>query len=434
MFISCVLDTNTVLAGNLIQAYDSARYYDAQFQAAQAAFDAAVRRADQARGALLPSVSLSAGLGRAQTDYSPGTVRTETTRTLGLSATQALYRPVNQIAVTQADEQAEAARAVLEGVRQDLLARVAQAYFDVLAADDGLRLVQAQKRAVEQQLLQARRGFELGVTTITDEREAQARDDLSAAQEIGAQNDLHLKRLTLDQLVGQTGFDSMALAPAFQPMPLERHPLEHWIAQAMDHQSAIRQLEGALKVAELEVLKAEAGSRPAVDLTAGYSRQYHPDGTPGFVQPFRTVGANVGVQLTMPLFAGFAIQNRVAETLALRDKAEADLSVAQREAAQKVRVAFHAALSGFEQAAALRTAERSSLAALEANQVGYQVGQRINIDVLNAQSQLFQTRRDLAQARYGVLMSQLKLKQAAGVLTVADLYLQDGDPDAAQKP
>jgi outer membrane protein len=131
--------------------------------------------------------------------------------------------------------------------------------------------------------------------------------------------------------------------------------------------------------------------------------------------------ATIGVLFNMPLFAGFATQNRIRETLSLEEKARADLESTRRAIAQAVRTAFFGVVSGQGQVKALEAAEASSQSALDANRLGYQVGVRINIDVLNSQSQLFQTKRDLALARYNVLLGQLKLRQANGTLAPEDL-------------
>ena len=184
----------------------------------------------------------------------------------------------------------------------------------------------------------------------------------------------------------------------------------------------MRQAALALDVARLETRKAETGHRPTIDLQASYAIQHNPNGTVTAPQlNTRTNNATVGVALNLPLFAGFAVQNRVKETLALEQKAEADLETARRNVAQATRSAFFGVQSGIGQVKALEAAEQSSQSALDANKLGYQVGVRINIDVLNAQSQLFQTKRDLAVARYNVLLGQLKLRQAVGTLTLDDV-------------
>lgn len=199
-----------------------------------------------------------------------------------------------------------------------------------------------------------------------------------------------------------------------------------WVQQAQDAQPLVRQASIALDVAQLETKKAQTGHLPTVDLQAGYNVQRSPNGTvsaPGINS--RTNSASVGVALNVPLFAGFAVQNRIKETLALEEKARADLENLRRTVAQSTRAAFYGVQSGQGQVKALEAAEASSQSALEANQLGYQVGVRINIDVLNAQSQLYQTKRDLAQARYNVLLGTLKLRQAAGTLQEADVQAID---------
>ena len=416
-----------VHAQSLMALVESARSYDAPWQSAKAQLDAATSRADQARAGLLPSAALSAGLSRANTSISAPTAdRSLTTQTVGINATQPLYRPANRITLQQGLRGVDVAQAQLDGVTQDLLVRVSQGYFDVLAAQDTLAFVQAQKAAVSEQLAAAKRNFEVGTSTVTDSREAQARYDLVVAQEIAADNDLRVKKLALDQLVGRTGTQPLPLAQPLQLPTVQPGDVATWVQQAQDAQPLVRQASIALDVAQLETKKAQTGHLPTVDLQAGYNIQRSPNGTvsvPGINS--RTNSASVGVALNVPLFAGFAVQNRVKETLALEEKARADLENLRRTVAQSTRAAFYGVQSGQGQVKALEAAEASSQSALEANQLGYQVGVRINIDVLNAQSQLYQTKRDLAQARYNVLLGTLKLRQAAGTLQEADVQAID---------
>lgn len=414
-------------AQSLMALVESARSYDAPWQSAKAQLDAATSRAEQARAGLLPSAALSAGLSRANTSISAPTAdRSLTTQTVGINATQPLYRPANRITLQQGLRGVDVAQAQLDGVTQDLLVRVSQGYFDVLAAQDTLAFVQAQKAAVSEQLAAAKRNFEVGTSTVTDSREAQARYDLVVAQEIAADNDLRVKKLALDQLVGRTGTQPLPLAQPLQLPTVQPGDVATWVQQAQDAQPLVRQASIALDVAQLETKKAQTGHLPTVDLQAGYNIQRSPNGTvsvPGINS--RTNSASVGVALNVPLFAGFAVQNRVKETLALEEKARADLENLRRTVAQSTRAAFYGVQSGQGQVKALEAAEASSQSALEANQLGYQVGVRINIDVLNAQSQLYQTKRDLAQARYNVLLGTLKLRQAAGTLQEADVQAID---------
>ncbi|MFZ9439108.1 MAG: TolC family protein, partial [Hylemonella sp.] len=176
-----------------------------------------------------------------------------------------------------------------------------------------------------------------------------------------------------------------------------------------------------LDVAKLETQKAEDGHQPTLDLTASYFMNRNLNGSDLNTTDSTLNRTSVGLALNLPLYAGYATQNRIRETLLLEDKARADLEAAQRNISQTTRAAYFGVLSGLGQVKALQAAETSSQSALDANKLGYQVGVRINIDVLNSQSQLYQTKRDLAKARYDVLVGGLKLRQANGSLKAEDL-------------
>lgn len=422
-------------AQSLLELVEQARSYDAPWQSAKAQYDASVSRGEQARAGLLPTVGAQASVSTARTEYR---VKNPTplaqsfdlsapSQQAAIVASQPLYRPANRITFEQGKRGVEIAQAQLDAADQDLLIRVSQAYFDVLAAQDTLHVVQSQKKAISEQLASAKSNFELGNATITDSREAEARHDLASAQEITATNDLQVKKLALDQIVGRAGISPLPLSqpvslPAVQPADMTQ-----WVDSAEAQQPVVRQALIALDVARLETKKAETGHLPTVDLQASYGMQRNPNGM--VQQPFvhsRATSASVGVALNVPLFAGFAVQNRVKETLSLEDKARADLDNARRSYAQATRAAYLGVQSGMGQVKALEAAVASSQSALDANLLGYQVGVRVNIDILNAQSQLYQTQRDLAKARYEVLMGELRLKQAAGVLDTEDIAKVDG--------
>lgn len=413
-------------AQSLVDLYESARTYDATYQSAKAQYDATLYRAEQAKAGILPSANLSAGASRTNSEVlspPPRTDRDFNSTNVTLSAAQPLYRPANFATYEQGRKQALLAQAQLTAASQDLVIRLSQAYFDVLAAQDTLAFVQAQKTAVGEQLASAKRNFEVGTSTVTDSREAQARYDLVTAQEIAADNDLRVKRLALDSLVGKTNAQPKPLAVpvALPPVPGD---VNLWVQQAEEASPAIQQARTALDVARLETDKAKAGHKPTLDLTASYAAGRAPGATTG-VQT-RTNNATVGLSFNLPLFAGFATQNRIRETLSLEEKAQADLDATRRAVAQATRSAYFGVVSGQGQVKALEASEVSSQLALDANKLGYQVGVRINIDVLNSQSQLFQTKRDLAQARYNVLLGSLKLRQANGTLTAEDLQQING--------
>ena len=412
-------------AQSLVELYESARAFDANYQSAKLQYDANLAKADQALAGILPTAGVSAGVSRTGfQNTAPLIDRSFSTQNASLTASQPIYRPANWATYEQGRKSVDLAKAQLETADQDLMVRSSQAYFDVLAAQDTLTFVRAQKTAVAEQLASAKRNFEVGTSTITDTREAQARYDLVIAQEIAAENDVLVKKLVLDTLVGKTGAQPKGLlVPASLP-PMVPLDLNIWVDQSALVHPAIRQANSNLEIAELEVKKAEAGHKPTLDATANYNVQRNPAGTiTSLPLTFRTNTTNIGLLLNVPLFAGFSTQNRIRETLALKDKAQSDLEGARRSVALSTRTAYFGVLSGQGQVKALEAAELSSQSALDANKLGYQVGVRINIDVLNSQSQLFQTKRDLAQARYNVLLGGLRLRQANGTLTAEDLLI-----------
>ncbi|MDT7928534.1 TolC family outer membrane protein [Tepidimonas sp.] len=408
-------------AQNLQTLLDAAQAYDAAYLAAKAQFDASRARAEQARARVLPTVGLSAEAFVNRRDSSVSALDdTFNNQSAKIAASHPLYRPGNHLEVEQAERSLQAAQAQLQAAEQDLIVRLSQAYFDVLGAEDTLAFVRAQKAAVEQQLAAAKRNFEVGTATITDTREAQARYDLVLAQEIAAENDLRVKRLALDQLVGRSDTQPWRLPAAValpQPSPDD---VAAWVQRATAEHPNVRAAQAALDIARLEVRKAQAAKGPTLDAVAQYQWARAPWQTPPF--PYvRNQTASIGVQFNLPLYTGGALDNRIKEAVALEDKARNDVEGALRAVSQATRAAFFGVQSGLGQVRALETAEASSQSALEANQLGYQVGVRINIDVLNAQSQLFETKARLAKARYDVLVGSLRLRQAAGVLKPEDL-------------
>ncbi len=409
----------TAQAQSLLQIYEAAQGYDATYKAARSQFDATLARAAQAKSALLPTAGMGYNVSRSELELvDTATDRSFNTRTGTLSASQPLYRPGNLASYKQGQKSAELAQAQLQAAEQDLIVRLSQAYFDVLSSAESLTFVQAQKKAVAEQLAAAKRNFEVGTSTITDSREAQARFDLVTAQEIAAENDLRVKKLALNQLSGLTHAQPQGLAVASQLQAVEPADAEQWVNQSQTHNPAIVQSAIALDVARLETEKAQAGHKPTVDLTASYAQNRY---TPPGGSQLNTNSTTIGVAVNLPLFAGFATQNRIRETVALEEKARNDKEAAERNVAQATRTAFFGVQSGLSQVKALEAAEASSQSALDANKLGYQVGVRINIDVLNSQSQLFDTKAKLAKARYDVLVGQLKLRQASGTLKAQDL-------------
>ena len=411
-------------AQSLLDLYQSARGYDATYQSAKSQFDATVAKADQAKALLLPKATLGLSSSRTNLESSsnPATAqdRVYGTQTATLSGSQPLYRPADWAAYQQGIKGGEAAGAALKAAEQDLIVRLSQAYFDVLASSDSLQFVQAQKTAVQEQLASAKRNFEVGTATITDTREAQARYDLVLAQEIAADNDLRVKSLALVQLAGLPTVQPKPVAAPIALMDVTPNDVNAWVAQSQLENPALQQLQVSLEVAKLETSKAQAGHLPTLDLIGSYQATSN-NGTSISTSNSGSNVSSLNLSLNIPVFAGFSTQNRIRETVSLEAKARTDLEGSQRTVAQATRAAFYGVQSGLGQVKALEAAEVSSQSALDANKLGYQVGVRINIDVLNSQSQLFDTKAKLAKARYDVLVGGLKLRQATGSLKVEDL-------------
>ena len=412
-------------AQSLATLYEAAKKHDATYKSAQSQYKAAQAKADQARALLRPSAGLGGNLSESSLSNLSNAVGSGEfgTGSLSLNASHPLYRPANQITFQQGLKQEDLAQAQLNAAEQELMVRTSQAYFDVLTAQESLNFVQAQKSAVSEQLAAAKRNFEVGTATITDTREAQARFDLVIAQEIAAENDLQVKRLALDQTVGTAQIKPLGLQAEADIARLHSGTVDSWVAQSEANNTSLAQARIALEVAQLEIDKAKAALKPTADLNASFGMTRYRTGA--ITQPNTNV-ATIGVAFNMPLYTGQASQNRILETVALQDKARNDLEAAQRNVAQATRTAFYGVQSGLSQIKALQAAEASSQSALDANKLGYQVGVRINIDVLNSQSQLFQTKRDLAKARHDVLLGQLRLRQSSGTLQDADLQAVSG--------
>ncbi|MDR2154566.1 MAG: TolC family outer membrane protein [Burkholderiaceae bacterium] len=416
-------------AQSLLDLYLVARGYDALFQSAFNQLQASEARAGQSRAALLPQIGLQAGAQVNALDSSFSGAGSNSFRHHSVSGaligSQPLYRPTSSIGWEQSRKQVKLAQIQLIAAEQDLIVRLSQAYFDVLGAADSLSTVRALKNAVAEQLKSARQNFERGTAIITDSREAQARFDLVVAQEIAAQNDLLVKQFALDQISGRLNSKPHPLIqPVVVPVP-KPNDVNIWIEFAVKQHPTILQNRITLDVAGMEIKKAKTGYLPTVDLQATVGLQRYPRGNPAFFttprDPYHANNAGISIMLNWPLFSGFAVEDRVRETQALQAKAQNDLNNTERTISQAIRSAFFGVQSSLNQVTALQTAEQSSLSALETMQVGYQAGVRLNIDVLNAQSQLYQTRHDLAKARYDAIVGLLRLKQTAGTLNSADL-------------
>lgn len=423
-----VLASLPLRAENLYEIYRLAQSNDPTFEAARYAFAAVQEKVPQARAGLLPVVNIngneSNNYASSQFSISPTAVNRDVdTWALTLQLTQPLFRAQNYYAYSEAESLSEQAHAQLRQAEQDLILRVTQAYFDVIVAQESVAVADKQLNAAEEQLALVQHGFEQGANAITDVHEAKSRADLARSQRIAALNDLEAKRAELEKIVGQETQSLAVLQAAVhmpQPQPEDVHA---WIEQARANNPAVLAPKAALGAAEAAVTKNRAEYLPTLDLVASHGWNYS-SGSVGTPTDFQTLthSTQVGVQFTVPLFAGGGTNSRVTEAIANAGKATAELEVARRQAGTDARQAFSAIVNGLAQIEALESAVESSTSSVKGNQIGYKLGIHMNIDVLNAEQQLYTAQRDLVKARYDTLLQGLKLKAATGMLGEEDVY------------
>lgn len=422
VLVTAIAAASSAQAQSLLQIYQEARTHDAGYAAAKAQAQATEAKSAQAKAALLPSLGMSFSNTKIQADNPAGTQLTDyKNKNSGLNLTQPIFSPSNWASFKLGEQSFLLSATQLKTAEQDLIIRVSQAYFDVLTSIEVLTSVKAQKKAVAEQLASAKRNFEVGTATIVDTREAEAGYDRVIYLELSAENDLRTKKLALDQLAGKTNLQPTPLNLKAALTAPEPQDVEAWVKQALDNNTSIQQLRVAHQVAKLETDKAKAGHLPTLELSAKYGETR----CSGNAIPQATTCSNdaksIGLTLNIPLFAGFAVQNRIKETVSLEEKSRYELEAAQRSVELTARSTYFGLLTGLSQVKALVAAETSNQSVVDSTKLGYQVGVKTNLDVLNSQTQLFQTKRDLARARYDVLLGQLKLRQAAGVLNAEDV-------------
>jgi outer membrane protein len=416
-------------AEDLLQVYRDAQSYDAVYAAARNNLVAGRERLPQGRALLLPQLNLAAEARQSRVDSEPrdsslpGFVREPRSTGYTLTLAQPIYRPQNYLQYRQAEFQVAQAEATFGQAGQDLIIRTAQAYFDVLAAQDTLELVRAQKAATAEQLAAAKRNFEVGTATITDTHEAQSRYDLITAQEIAALNDVESKRQALRLVTGKEYRELKSLRPEIKLAPPNPENMDFWVDLAEKQSYTVLAQQAATEVAALEQRRQRAAHLPTLDAFATYDQlgQSASTSTSGSAAGVDTSTTAIGLRFAMPLYQGGALDSREREAAALALKTRDDLENVKRTAATTTRQNYLIVINGIAAIAALEQALISSQSSLDSNKLGYEVGVRINIDVLNAQQQLFSTRRDLLVARYNTILNQLRLKAGAGSLREEDL-------------
>ncbi|HEX9392935.1 MAG TPA: TolC family outer membrane protein [Usitatibacteraceae bacterium] len=417
------ISANPASAANLLDIYRDAKAQDPVYASSRASAEAGKEAYPQARAGLLPNLSLSGAYNRNERETTGIPKFDYNSKSYTLSLTQPLFRMQNWIAAAQADWQVKQTDAVFADAEQNLILRAAQAYFDVLLAQDNVALSGAQKTAFSEQLAQAKRNFEVGTATIVDTYDSQARYDLAVAREISDQNDLEIKMRALQQLIGKFPASLSPLKDGVSLALPQPANMDEWVKSAEDSSPVIAQFRAAYEIATREVTRNKAGHLPTLDLVGSYSDSRSPNITTlGATGPeLSTKATQIGLQLTFPLFQGGGTQSRIRQALSLREKAEQDLENTKRTVAQNVRQNYLGVTNGVAQVKAFEAALVSSKSSLDSTILGREVGVRTNVDILNAQQQLFQARRDLQQARYNTILSQLKLKSAVGRLEEEDV-------------
>jgi len=430
IFIALTLLGITLPAGaaDLIETYHAAQGQDSVFAAARGAQRAGQEKLSQGRSTLLPSLTATANTtyNDVSTNNLPGAVLVNqkyNNSGYGLTLVQPLFRQNNWQMYTESELQVAQSDAQFKNAEQDLIIRSAQAYFDVLAAQDAVNLTAAQKTAIAEQLAQAKRNFEVGSATITDTLEAQARYDLVDAQAIAAQSNLEIKERSYQQLTNAMPNNLQALGPAFKLEMPQPSDAEKWVENAQQGNLQLAVAKAGAEIADKEVVRNRGGHYPTIDLVATYNKN-NAGANAGYTGAgYETEVKTVGLQLNFPIFQGGSTQSKWREAEANRDRANAELENARRNVDLQTRQAYSGVVNGMSQVMALEQALKSSEKLLEASKLGHEVGVRTNLDVLNAQQQLFSTRRDLYQAKYNYLISRLKLRAATGSLAEDELMV-----------
>ena len=417
-------------AEDLLQIYRDALTNDPTLASARATWLATQESVPQARAGLLPSVTLVGNANRQNfyeklhTDPSVSVTENFPAYNYTVSASQPLYRKQNLVALDQAKQTVGQSDFVLASVRQDLIVRVAQAYLDVLLARFNIELTESQKAAVSENLAQAKRNFEVGTATITDTNDAQAKYDQIVAQEISTQNDLDNKLAALRAIIGRAPKELKPFGGGFAPQLPTPNTLDAWIEAAVRDNPQVRIAQANYDIAVLEVDRQRAGHYPTVDLVASFNQGYQGGSSSTSLTSAAAFDSRlsvIGVQLNVPLYLGGLIDSRVRQAVANQERTRQDLETARRSAQLSAQTAFNGVTSGVAQVTAFEQAVKSAQVSYDSTKLGLEVGVRTNLDVLNQQQQVFQTRFNLAQSYYNFVINGLRLKQAVGTLSDPDV-------------
>lgn len=413
-------------AQSLIDIYHLALAHDPTLASALNANQAAQEIIQQSKALYRPVVNFNASANAATTNISfigagvpfHGGNQSFGVYQVGIEAQQPIYRKQNLVAMDQAKTQVSLADKQLNLTQQNLILRTSLAYFEVLQTQDKIELLNAQKAAIAKQLEQAKANFDAGTLTITDVNEAQARFDLVVAQEIAALNDHQIALRAVQVITGEIPQKLATIRPTLKPNTLQQS-LDKWLEVGAENDLNIQILQESAKYAEQEIERANAGHLPTLDAVANVSENYATSSYYGFGNDLKI--GSIGIQLQVPLYQGGATSSRVRQAIFNKQKALSDVDTARRQMEQETQRAYLNLNTSIAQLKAYEQALVSSQSQLDSTTVGYDVGSRTSVDLLNAQQQLFSAKRDLLQARYAYLVNIIKLKAASGIIVESDL-------------
>jgi outer membrane protein/protease secretion system outer membrane protein len=404
---------------DLLEAYDAAQLGDATIQAARAQVAANRERLPQAQAGLLPSVGLSASRAHNQLDNQlPGVAAPGGQRyasdSVSLTWRQPVYNPARHAQVRQAQAQVNGFEAGLQTEEQAMAVRVATLYFEALAAGDEVRRMAAQQTFLTRQADAARRAFAAGSGTRTDMDEVQAQLDMALAQALEARQNVCFTRRKLQAVVGLPIHTLAVLdASISEAAPSPARGLDDWIALAQGSSPAIAAAQAQLDAADQSVERARAGHVPTVDAFAQWSQGQRDN----INQPnARTRYSTIGLQLTVPLYAGGSVDSAVRQASAEREAARLSLQAVRLELSVRVHQEYRGLSDGAARVGALEQALRSASQRVDSTQKSYAGGSRSVIDVLSAEQQRATTLRDLAQARYALVMARVRMLALSNAL------------------
>jgi len=456
--IASILSVN-VMADNLLDIYELAKDNDPTTLASEAGTKAASERVSQSMASLLPQISASASYSKSSNESASvsdslvnpvdtsfpsipnrreSSSESDTTgKNYSISLSQEIYNHGTWLSLKQSEKQALQSNVNHEGTKQNLIVRVAEAYFNILAAKDSVAFSKAETKAVSQELAQTKQRFEVGLIAITDVLEAQSRHDRALANQISAQNALNNTHELLQLITGQYHYDLLSLKQDISLSNPQPENIKKWVKESEENNINVKASRIGLDIAKQSISISRSGHYPTLSLSASYSDSDSDTDIPN--QPIfddigvrvadatnihsnsQSNGGSISINFNVPIYSGGRANSRVKESQSLYLQAAHNLEANRRLAISQTRSSYLGVIANVSSVNALKQAVISSEKSLEATQAGFEVGTRTIVDVLLQTQILFDSKRQYARSRYDYVLNTLKLKQATGLLTEGDL-------------